>query len=328
MTKTTKKILLRYVLAPIVMIVFLWIIYRQLEAKGDLPTQWNHLQQYWHEANNWGIVLILSLSVLNWLWEAIKWQRTIQYLYPVSLWVSFRAIITGIAFGMVTPGKLGDFAGRILYVPPPKRLKATVATFMTNFIQVVASTCLGIIGLVAFIYYYDTNAWLNNVLIILTCLISVALLMFITRQWWLPYFLQLEWIQKTKRILRVLNRYDKKDIRFIFFFSLVKFLTYNIQFLVLANLLGAQTPWLTGIFATMMMYWLLMAIPSFMLADVSIRGFMATMIFIETGLTKNGLSLLTASYITWLLNLVLPAIAGSFLMLGVRYKNSKAKQYE
>ncbi len=326
MTKATKKILLRYVLAPILMVFFLWLIYRQLTAKGDLGQQWQALRSYWHSAGPSWFTLVILLAPVNWFWEAVKWQRVVRYLHPVTLWVSFKAVVTGIAFGMVTPGKLGDFAGRILYVPQRKRVAAAIGTLMTNLIQVAASSTAGMAGVIYFLWHHHSGRWLSDFLKICGLVVILLGILWGTRRCWTGWLLQFRPFRKMARYFRVLKRYDTRDIVFIYGFSLVKYLTYNMQFLLLANLLGAQVPWVAGIFATMMMYWLLMAIPSFMLADISVRGFVAGVVFLETGLALNGVSLLAASYVTWLLNLVLPAVIGSVLMVGIRQKSKSISQ--
>lgn len=323
MTKATKKILLRYVLAPILMVFFLWLIYRQLVAKGDLRQQWEELKGYWHRADSRWFAVVILLAPVNWFWEAVKWQRVVRYLHPVSLRIACKAVMTGIAFGMVTPGKLGDFAGRILYLPPRKRVSAAIGTLLTNLIQVAASSTAGIAGLCYFLLHHQSGRWLSDFLKVCGLAVILIGILWFTRGYWVAYMMRFGMVRKYSRYFRVLKWYDKKDIIYIYGFSLVKYLTYNVQFLVLANLLGAQIPWVAGIFATMMMYWLLMAIPSFMLADISVRGFVATMVFVETGLALNGVSLLSASYVTWLLNLVLPSVIGSILMTGIR-QNKKS----
>lgn len=326
MTKATKKILLRYVLAPILMVFFLWLIYRQLAAKGDLVQQWDELRSYWYRADPLWFGAVILLAPVNWFWEAVKWQRVVKYLHPVSLWTSCKAVITGIAFGMVTPGKLGDFAGRILYVPRRKRVSAAIGTLMTNLIQVAASSTAGVIGLCYFLWYHQSGPWLSGFLKITALVVILLGILWWTRAYWATGLMGFGAIRKMSRYFRILKWYSTKDIIYIYGLSLVKYLTYNIQFLLLANLLGAQIPWVAGIFATMMMYWLLMAIPSFMLADISVRGFVAGMVFIETGLALNGVSLLSASYVTWLLNLVVPAVLGSILLLVLRQNHKSIPQ--
>lgn len=303
------------------MLVFLWLIYQQLLQKGNLQQQWSELQSYWHQAPWYGAALVLLLAPLNWFWESRKWKLAMQKIYAVTSWTSYKAILTGIAFAMVTPGKIGDFAGRILYVPHAKKLKATLATLMTNVIQVMATSLMGCIGIAYFMFNY-ANEWLKNFLFIFAGLILLIVALVLSSKYWWYRCMQFKIIQTIVKSLRILRRYDKRTIFKIFVLSLCRFLTYNIQFLYLANLLGSQTPWIHGLFATLLFFWLITLIPSLIISDIGVRGFLASMLFIDTGLTANGISLLSASYIIWLLNLILPAILGSLLLLSIRHKKN------
>lgn len=318
MTKATKKILVRYIIAPILMVIFLWLIYLQLIQKGDLSAQWTDLKKYWTQAPWYGTLLVLLLAPLNWFWEACKWQIAMKKVYAVSLWTSFKAILTGIAFAMVTPGKIGDFAGRILYVPNSRKLQATLATLMTNMIQVIATSLLGLIGLVYFMLHYS-NDWLRDLLLYVGLFILGVLIIWWSARFWWHLVTASVYYQKIRKSFRIFKHYNRRILFKIFGLSLLRFLTYNIQFLVLANLLGSQTPWTMGLFTTMLMFWLITLIPSLIVSDIGVRGFLASMLFLDTGLTTNGVSLLSASYMIWLLNLISPAIIGSLLLLSIRH---------
>lgn len=322
MTKATKKILVRYIIAPILMVIFLWLIYLQLLQKGDLQGQWNELKLYWHIApSSWAIVVI-ALAPLNWFWEALKWRLAMLKVYPVKLITAYKAVLTGIAFAMITPGKVGDFAGRILYVPNSKKLHATLATLMTNVIQVLATSTIGLVGIVFFLFY-AANDWLWRFVWIFSLAVLLLIGLIISSKWWWKKISHWKFIQKLKKTLHIFKYYKKTTLLKIYAFSLLRFLTYNLQFLLLANLLGSQTPWFEGIFATFLMFWLITLIPSLIVSDIGVRGFLASMLFLDTGLALNGVSLLSASYIIWLLNLILPAILGSLLIISIRHSNNK-----
>lgn len=317
LTKTTKKILLSYLFAPLLMLLFLYIIYRQILSKGDIAYQWTQLKAHWSTAPSLLLLLVVALAPLNWFWEALKWRRVISRIYPIRLPTAYKAVLTGIAFAMVTPGKVGDFAGRIIYLPNRKKVHAAIATLSSNLIQVIATSCLGILGLIYFLIFH-TNTLFWYIAWALVALVVIALITWRSKSYWLSYFMRKNWVQKGLRYLSFLKRYKKTDLLFVWLCSLLRFLTYNIQFLVLANALGCEIPWIDGFFASLFMFWMITMIPSLILSDIGVRGLLATLIFVDTGLVQLPLSLLTASYIIWLLNLILPSIIGSVLLLTLR----------
>lgn len=320
LTKATKKILLQYVIAPLLMCLFLWVIYQQLLQKGNLEEQWIDLKRHWANANKGIFLVVLLLAPLNWCIEAMKWRIMMLKIQRVSVWTSFKAILTGIAFGIVTPGKVGDFAGKILYISKGKKLNAAVATLSANVIQVLASSSIGYLALVYMSWAYP-SAWLQSVLLIASVGVALFLMLIIGRKRLGGLVLRFPKLKKVFKVLRVLKRYDSKDVAQVFGLSLLRFLTYTFQFLLLANALNSGIPWADGYMATLLMFWLITMIPSLFLSDIGVRGFLASLLFMQTNLAINDVAMLTSSYIIWLLNLVLPAVVGSVFLLTIR--NSK-----
>jgi hypothetical protein len=318
--KTTKKILLSYVLAPLLMIVFLYLIYRQIISKGDIATQWQELKQYFYVVPFYIWILVFSFAPLNWAIEAFKWRIALKGVIPIRFIAAFKAILTGIAFAMVTPGKVGDFAGRIMHLPRKYRLFGAVITLLTNVIQVVATCFMGCIGAIYFALSF-ANSTFSFIVLLGVVLVVLFYLIWKWRRYLWQLFIKIRIIQKYYRLFRRLERVDRKVISKIFLLSIVRFLTYNIQFLILVNALGNDIPWGTGLCASMFMFWMITMIPSLFLSDIGIRGFLASIIFINTGIATQSLALLSASYIIWLVNLILPSVVGSLLLLFIKKQN-------
>ena len=127
-----------------------------------------------------------------------------------------------------------------------------------------------------------------------------------------------KWLRKVIVSLQVLKRYSKQDLVTILTLSFIRFCIYNFQFLLLINILGAGVPWVIGFFISGLMFWMITVIPSLFLADLGVRGFVAGLLFTDTAITANSMTILAGSYTIWLLNLVLPAIIGSILVLTIR----------
>jgi len=325
LTKATKKILLQYVIAPLLMCLFLWLIYQQLLQKGNLDAQWQELKAYWYSADKLIFVVVLLLAPLNWFIESIKWRVMMYKIQKVSGWVAFKAILTGIAFGIVTPGKVGDFAGKILYIDNGRKLNAAVATLTVNVIQVLASSTIGYCALVYMTFAYPSS-WLSTVCWLATLSIVLLLLLFLLRHRLNTLMQRLPALRKVFKLIRVLKRYSASDIFKVYALSVLRFFTYNFQFLLLANALNSGIPWFDGFAATLLMFWLITMIPSLFLSDIGVRGFLASLLFMQTSLAQNDVAMLTSSYIIWLLNLVLPAIVGSIFLLTIKYSKNTKKQ--
>ncbi len=303
--------------------LLLWLIYNQLTQNISLKTQWQDLKASWQIANKFLVVLVIILAPLNWLTEAVKWKMLLSKIEKISLRRAFSSVLTGISFAFVTPGKVGDFAGRILYVKNNNKLRAAIATLVSNMSQAIATFIFGLIALVAFYIYYPLGKWHFG--LILACFLLLALLFLI--YWKIEKIAALtdkiKWLKKITIAFRILKRYSGKDLRTVLLLSIVRFGIYNAQFCIIINVLGAGVVWYIAPIASALMFWMIAVIPSFMFADLGVRGYIAGLVFTETGLANNSLSILSGSYFIWLLNIVLPAIIGSLLLFTVRFLEKK-----
>lgn len=317
MNKTTKKILLNYIVAPLLMLLLLWLIYRQIMHKGDFKSQWADFKLHWNEGNQFLLLSVALLAPANWMLEAIKWKMLLQKIQPVSPGKAFSSTLTGIAFSIVTPNKIGDFAGRILYIDDKNKLRAAIAVLISNLSQTIVTYLFGIAGLIYFNIAHPGN-W--QMLTLAGALVSSVLLVFI--------YLRIDliagwaekrpWLRKVIISIRILKRYSKTDLLQLLAVSFIRFCVYTLQFLLLANVLGAGVPWASGFLVSGLMFWMITVIPSIFLADLGVRGFVAGLLFTDTAIATNSMAILAGSYLIWLLNLILPAIIGSLLVLTIR----------
>jgi hypothetical protein len=314
MNKATKKILLRYILAPLLLALLLGLIYRQVHAQGSLAQEWIDFKLHWKTGNKGLLTMVLVLAPLNWMLEARKWQLLLRKIEQLPFCKAFSSTLTGIAFALVTPNKIGDFAGRILYLKDKSRLRGAIATLVGNLAQTIITFLFGISGLI-YLNLYHAGSWELPTLI--AALVGGGLLIY----FYLRIDLlsrQVERFPKLRSIViafRVLKRYSRKDLLRILRISLIRFCVYNLQFLILVNVFGADVPWVSGFIISGLMFWLITVIPSVFIADLGVRGFIAGLIFTDTGIAANAVAILAGSYIVWFLNLVVPALIGSLLVL-------------
>lgn len=285
--------------------------------KGGFETQWTDLQLHWQRGNQLLLLCVALLAPLNWILEAIKWKLLLRKIEPVPFLKALASTLTGIAFSIVTPNKIGDFAGRILYLNDRNKLRAAIATLISNLSQTIVTYAFGIAGL---IYFNITHPGSWQLFALLAALISASLLAFIYLRIDLiaGWAENRKWLRKVIISIRILKKYSRKDLLQLLGVSLCRFCVYNLQFLLLANILGAGVPWLTGFLVSGLMFWMITVIPSIFLADLGVRGFVAGLLFTETAIASNSMAILAGSYMIWLLNLIIPAIIGSLLLLTIR----------
>lgn len=318
--KNTIKLWGQRLLLSLLFVILLYLIYQKVFAKEDWQAQalevWKHAKDF----NPLLLIFVLLLSLSNWSLEAKRWQVLLEKIQQISWVKAFQSIISGISFAIITPNKLGDFAGRIIYLPENKRISGALSTLIGGWAQTSITFFFGILGLIYFNIKYPTS-W--------SLIVLIAGILFSIFSLWVYFnFSKLSKFQnkfKQVKIIKILfwtlKRFEKQQLMKILGISAIRFLIYNLQFALIAYILGVHIPFLDALFLIPLMYWLITVIPSFFLADIGIRSYISYLVFIESGLIQNDIGIISASLGIWLLNVILPALIGLVFIGGQLIKN-------
>ncbi|MBL7706469.1 MAG: flippase-like domain-containing protein [Taibaiella sp.] len=318
MHKNTKKIWLRYVIAPLALLVLLYLIYRQVTARGDIKEQWQRLREHLNTGNIKWFVLVMLLAPANWVLEALKWQKLLSRIRPVVFKQAFKSMLSGMSFSLVTPNRVGDFAGRIIHVGQGYKIKAAFASVIGSVAQMCITASFGIAGLI-YLNVVSGNFYTKLALGLAFLIAGGALFLFFNINRFKGFGKRYKQLRKLNFGLRVFSFYSKRDLAYILLLAFGRFLCYNLQFLLLINILGAGVPLFPGILVSALMFWTISVVPSVAMLELGVRGFVGIYLFMDaTQLSTESLALLSGSYLLWFINLVVPAILGSFTLLRLK----------
>jgi hypothetical protein len=326
MHKNTKKILLHYVAAPLGFIVLLYLIYKQVTERGDLSEQWMQLKANLDVDNLKWFVLVLLLAPANWSLETLKWKKLLSRIRPVPFTKAFKSMLSGMSLSLVTPNRVGDFAGRIIHIAPGYKLKAAIASMIGSVAQMCITAGFGICGLIYLNIYYPS--WYAHIaLLFAVVLVSVCLMLYLNINRLGGFGKKYKLLRRLNFGIRVLGYYSKRDLGYILGLAFGRFLCYNLQFILLINILGAGVPLFPGILVSALMFWAISVVPSVAMLELGVRGFVGVYLFVDlTGLSLQVLPILSGTYLLWVINLVLPAILGSFTLLSLKTKETRVKR--
>jgi MFS family permease len=322
------KIFLNYFLGPA---LFLWLsysIYNQVKHQPDLKTSWTKIKQSLQSTEIWDLAIVIFLMVINWSIEALKWKISIQKVQPVSFSRSFRAILSGVSFSVSTPNRIGEYLGRILYIEEGNRLRVISLTIVSSISQLIITLFAGSVGLFFIRKNIETgntmqgldSFWLQvlqyGVIIVLLILTGI-------------YF-RLSLLINLVDKLRNNNRYSwlvssLKDIDATLLLKLlslsaIRYIVFVVQYFLLFRLFEVNAGWWECFWAVSVIFLVLAIIPTFAIAELGLRGNVSLKLIGLFSTNSLGISLMTATI--WIINLVLPAIAGSLLILSVKiFKN-------
>jgi hypothetical protein len=322
------KILLNYGLGPVLFIWLSYSIYHQVSRQPHLDTAWSGLRQSLYGEAAWKLYAALALMPVNWGLEARKWQVLLKPLEKLSFFTCFKAILSGVAFSINTPNRIGEYGGRIVYVQEGHRWKAVSLTIVGSFSQLTVTLLFGLGGLLFLLGNPDTapavagyTLWIKA-LLYGTFVVTAFFVLVYFRLGWIVHWL--ERIPKTGRFMQYLAVIENLPVRFLLrvvSLSVVRYLVFVIQYILLLQLfdtgIGAwQAFWLISV-----LYVVLAVTPTITLAELGIRGQVSLVLFGMVSANKLGIEAAAAA--VWVINLVLPALAGSLLFLGIKIFSDK-----
>ena len=315
------KFFINYFLGPVLFVWLAWSVYRQIMAQPDLGKAWQHVRQSFNSPLIWNLVIVVLLMFVNWAIEAVKWKISVKEVQEVNFAKAFMAVLSGVSFAVSTPNRVGEYLGRVLYMKEGNRLKTISITITGSISQLIITLFIGCIGLYvlrpAIIEQHLISSLWMQVIFYGVLATAIVLTVFYFRLSWL-----VKWIEKipgSRRfvyLVEAIEHFDATLLIRLLSLSLLRFIVFIIQYYLLFDLFGVNTDWWQTFWTVSVSFLVMAIIPTISLLELVQRGNVVAAIVGLYSANIVGMSFATASI--WFINLVIPAIAGSLLILRMR----------
>ena len=265
---------------------------------------------------------------INWGLEAGKWKLLINTIKPMNFITAFKSVLCGVTLSLNTPNRMGEYAGRVLFVKEGNRLKAVSLSIAGGIAQLIITVLMGCLGL-AFLFFKKNEAslqlglsffWLK-IFLYGSIFGLILLVFFFFRLSWLIRLLEkLPYAEKFSRYINVLETFDAKILLRLLLLSLCRYIVFVIQYIFMLQLMQVEQDWWQSFWLVTVLFWILAIIPSFAIAELGIRGTIAKTLF---AYSNNLVGILAVTFSVWFINLFVPAFIGSLLILGIKIKKDK-----
>lgn len=319
LTKAAKKVFSYLIKISILVLAFLFIYHQYLE-KGD---NLKHFQQLIAHISRQQVAVtmsaILLLMLVNWLLESFKWRYLTRKLQKISAWGAIEAVFCGLTWAIFTPNRLGEYAGRVLFLPNRKRIHGVFAMAVGSFGQNVITNVVGLsAGLWFWASFFHINIWIYLAIAAGAVGFMIFLLIFFFHIKWLVDLLdRIPYIKKFHRFFDIMGRYTKPELITIMGFSLARFAVFSFQYYLVIHLLIPGIP----VFPMMMMVFVLFfvqsALPSLDIVDVAVRNGTAAYLF--GYIVQQPVAVMAAVSSIWFINLIIPAILGAVFVFKLHF---------
>lgn len=263
--------------------------------------------------------------IVNWGIESRKWQVLVNHLQPISLFKAFKSVLAGCSITMLTPNRVGEYGGRILYVEEGNRIKSISLAIVGSISQLLVTMLMGCLGLFFLRYFSQQSSNAVNVLpdfwrealTYLSVSVTLVILLFYLRIGWLVRLMEkVPALQKVVQHIKVLDEFDGIQLLRVLSLSFGRYIVFVVQYILLLQVMQVEIDvvlcfWLITIF------YLVMAIaPTAGFIELPVR--ISACWAILKIYTTNELGVGAAALGIWFINLVIPAVIGSLLILGVK----------
>lgn len=267
---------------------------------------------------------------VNWGIEARKWQLALRPVGGLPYGNAYKAVFTGAAVASFTPNRMGEYLGRILYIREGHRAQAIALTIACSVAQLMITLIVGLAGTL----YLATAPHrplpaqshfplaLNILLgIVLVLLISLTFIYF-RLSWVSRLLLRIPGTQRFSSYLKVLENFDATILMRILFLSFARYLVFIGQYCLVFPVFGVNIGFWQGGAGMSVVFLVMAVVPTFtFLTELGLR-WEASIQVLEL-YSPNTVGIFAASFAIWLINLIIPALIGSLLILSIKLFKSR-----
>lgn len=316
------KIFINYFLGPVLFIWLTWSIYNQIAHQSGLHESWQHIRASLQSQNIFYLIAVIILMFVQWGVEAYKWRLAIKQVETISFLKAYKAIMSGISFSITTPNNVGDYFGRVLYLDEGHKIKAISLTVIANMSQLLVTLCM---GFAALLFFKDeivasqmiSALWMKVLLYGTGVGLMVFLLCYFGVSWIVKLIDRIPAVKKFIWIIQAIENYNVSLLLRFIVLSIIKIFIVILQYYLLFKLFHINVNFIQAWQGLSVMFLIMSVIPSIaVVTDLGLKNEVSLKLLSIFSNNHLGISLATATI--WLVNLIIPALIGSLLILGIR----------
>jgi hypothetical protein len=262
-------------------------------------------------SNTLWLIPVIILLPLNLYLESLKWQFTLTHTQAISIRESFRSVLAGMASGFMTPNRIGDIFGRILYLKKENYKAGVTLSTITSLTKNLAILIPGIPAAIYFFLSTNTQIPVSSDKLILTYLLSFIL---ITGALLLmPYFTGRITNPGIMQYIRGIRNFSTGELFKITLISVCRVAVFSFQLWLMLRYFGAEPGIIASLTAIPASWLFITFTPSLALTEGIVRS--SWVMFFIGHYNNYHPGVMLAGFTLWLINVVIPVMAGSYFFI-------------
>ena len=286
-----------------------------IARRNEISLQW--VSMHWDFTQYMMLIVVLLLMPINWGLEAYKWYYLMRrFGLHISFLSSFKTTLTGLSYSLVLPGGIGEYLGRAEAIPKGEAWKGAGVLSVARIAQLYATLLFGGISLSVYLWDRAYYTWF----IVFVSFVVLCWSVFIFSKF-LAHGLELKLGQQYTFVSDLLDPWLRKgsDKLWVFLVSTLRYVVFSFQFYLVLLVFGVKGS-VSQLFSGIASAFLFKSFfPSFL--DLGPRELAVTLFFKDMGVTMA--QVLEASLCVWMINVMLPGIAGALLLFRNAILNRK-----
>lgn len=271
----------------------------------------------------WLLLLCIVLMPMNWWLESTKWRWLMSPHVQLSNHAAFKTVLAGVAAGIMTPARLGEYGGRLVTSDPDMKTQVVSATLLGSIAQNLCNITVGL----GFSYFFLKNIFgvTYEQGLTFSVIVSIQIICLVWFYYNLPKvahflerFIKSKNIDKISRQIKSLDLYPNELLHKVLAISLLRYGIYFSQYVLFMMFLGINLDKLTLFGNISGIYLIQTGIPLPGFLSVFARGELAILVWSSVGLEST--TALVATFGLWLINLIFPALIGIVILFGTDFK--------
>ena len=273
--------------------------------------------------NNYSLIFIVVLMMfINWMLESLKWKFMIRKIEAISFFTSFRAIFSGITVSSFTPNRIGEYGGRVFCLEKSDRIQAVFITILCSMAQLLTTIIFG-----SFAFFILHEQFLDDQYFIIEIsrfslfVLFVLNILFVLAYFNVAFLINFLWkfsfFNFLRQYINIISLFNYKDLLVTFLYSVFRYLVFSIQFLILLHVFNVDISLYNAIVSVMLVFFFITLTPTITIAEIGVRGSMALLVFLK--FSTNVIGILSSTFLLWIINLIIPAIIGSFFIFSLKF---------
>jgi Lysylphosphatidylglycerol synthase TM region len=315
------KIFFNWFLGPAILLWLGFNLYREIAGEPGREASWRRIEEAFTGSRSWQIYMAVLLVSFNWGIEALKWRYLVRPIQKLSFFTALKGVLAGTSLAVNTPNQVGEYFGRMIYIEEGNRLRSISLTIAGSFSQLIITLAAGTAALYFFIPLVSSAPetglsvfWIKTLLSIVALGTALALLVYFKLSWLVKLVERLPRINRYTYFFTALETLTAKTLCVALLFSAMRYAVFMAQYLLVMDAFGINNGILLNICLVSVLFVVMSAIPTIVLAEAGIRSKAGEVIF---GVVYTStLAIVTTGLFIWLINLMLPALLGGLMLLG------------